>query len=424
MSEAAAIAPPSPEKAAGEQLRVLSISCAYPNARDAGLGVFVRARLSRMAEHCDVVVVSPVPFLDYARLFSRRTGTSIPARVEDGPLTVLYPRWIYPPGGGFLNALLLAGQLMRPVARLRKQFDFDVIDAHFGYPAGIAAALLARFADRPFTITLRGNETMHAESSAPVGALMRWALRNAALVITVSDRLTRFAMEQGVPSSRVKKIPNGVNRAVFYPRPRSECRRALGIAESARVILSAGALIERKGHHRVVQALAGLRARGIAARLIVAGGPGREGNYEREIHEAVARHDLESQVTFTGQLAPEALAEYMSAADVLCLATSREGWPNVVHEALSCGTPVVVTDVGAAADLVPSDQFGFVAPAASGVALCDALARALTTQWDRTLISQWGRSRGWRDVAKEVADVLQTVRRQSPQFHSGREDSQ
>ena len=48
----------------------------------------------------------------------------------------------------------------------------------------------------------------------------------------------------------------------------------------------------------------------------------------------------------------------MSAADVFCLASSTEGWPNVVNEALACGTPVVATDVGAVRQMIVSDQYG------------------------------------------------------------------
>ena len=383
-------------------LRILSVSNVYPNARDLGYGVFVRARLQHMAEAADVRVIAPIPLVDYGRLWRGGSGR-IPARTLDGRVEVRHPRWFYPPGGGCWNALWLAVQLAGPVRRIRKEFEPDLIDAHFGYPTGVAAAILAKWLGKPFAVTLRGNETMHAESWA-ARWLMAWSLRRAALVIAVSERLHRFAVSMG--AQRVVTIPNGVDTGVFRPMDRAECRGKLGIAEGELVVLSAGSLIERKGHHKVIAALAGLRRRGVPVRLLIAGGPGREGDYGGPIHAAVEQSGAAGAVTFMGHMEPEALAECMAAADVFCLASSREGWPNVVHEALSCGTPVVATDVGAVADLVPSAEFGMVVPALSESALAAALERALETKWDRGRIAAWGQSRSWVEVGREAVEAL------------------
>jgi glycosyltransferase involved in cell wall biosynthesis len=101
----------------------------------------------------------------------------------------------------------------------------------------------------------------------------------------------------------------------------------------------------------------------------------------------------------------------MTAADVFCLASSREGWPNVVNEALACATPVVTTDVGGAPDMVPGEEYGFVVPAGDGEALGAALRRALTKDWDRKAIAAWGGSRSWSNVAAETFEVLHAAAR-------------
>jgi glycosyltransferase involved in cell wall biosynthesis len=92
--------------------------------------------------------------------------------------------------------------------------------------------------------------------------------------------------------------------------------------------------------------------------LLIAGSAGREGRFEERIREVVSQLQMESKVRFLGQVAPAVLPELMSAADLLCLASSREGWPNVVHEAMGCGAPIVATDVGGVADMVPSESYG------------------------------------------------------------------
>jgi glycosyltransferase involved in cell wall biosynthesis len=288
---------------------------------------------------------------------------------------------------------------------LRRDYPFDVIDAHFGFPAGIAAAALGAALNCPFTITLRGNETMHAQSRG-MRLCMRWALRRAARVMTVSESLRRFAIEQGVDARLVRTIPNGVDNSVFYPRPYAETRARLGIPEGQTAIVSAGFLIERKGHHRVVRAVSQMRRQGHNVALWIVGGPGREGQFENNIHREVRECGLESMVHFTGNVKPPVLAEYMSAADLVCLASSREGWPNVVHEAQACGAPGVVTDVGGVRDMIPSAAYGMVVPPDNDEALAAALILAVGARWDRASIAAWGQSRSWAQVAAETADVL------------------
>jgi teichuronic acid biosynthesis glycosyltransferase TuaC len=384
-------------------VKVLSLSTCFPNPAEENLGLFVRYRLQHLAKLINVQVVAPIALTDYAGRGFRKPG--IPAVRQDGALRIHYPRWVYLPWGGYTSAFFLAARLMPFLRGLRREYSFDVIDSHFAHPAGISAALIGAAFGRPFTITLRGNEIMHAKSPG-TGRWIRWALRRAARIITVSESLRRFAIANGVEEARVRTIPNGVDAEVFYPRPYAETRARLGIPEDRPAIVSAGVLIERKGHHRVIRALSEIRRNGVNAELWIIGGPGREGQFEKQLHREVREHAMESAVHFTGSVKPAILADYMSAADVLCLASSREGWPNVVHEAQACGAPVVATGVGGVQEMIPRDEYGFVVPADDDAALTAALRRAIETRWDRAGITAWGQARSWRQVALETGEVL------------------
>jgi teichuronic acid biosynthesis glycosyltransferase TuaC len=404
--------PPSGERIANP-LRILSLSCVYPNPGDPALGLFVCARLQRMAKLAQLKVIAPIARFDYAKF--GKTRPEIPLRTWNRGVEVLHPAWIYPPGGYALNASLLYLRLLPLVRRIEREFRFQMIDAHFAFPDGIAACALAGSLDVPFTVTLRGNETMHARYALRRW-LMGWALRKAAKVIVLSRKLEEFAVSLGVERQRIKIIPNGVDSEIFRPLDRAQTRDQYGLSQGgAKMILCAGTLIERKGHHRVVRAVAALRKAGMDVRLLIAGGTGREGRYEDEIRKEIAAADLQTQVLLLGEVAPQELARLMSAADVFCLASSREGWPNVIHEALACGTPVVATDVGAVPDLLPSADYGFVVPVGGDDALTEALHLALTKDWDRARISAWAHSRSWERVASDVIsefnDVVQTAQK-------------
>jgi glycosyltransferase involved in cell wall biosynthesis len=205
---------------------------------------------------------------------------------------------------------------------------------------------------------------------------------------------------------------------MFHPRDRRGAREKHKLGDDP-VILCAGDLAELKGHHRVIRAVKTLTDRGLKASLVIAGGVGRSGRYAAAIRQQVIDCGLEDRVRFTGEVKQDALAELMSAADVFCLASSSEGWPNVVNEALACGTPVVATDVGAVRQMITSQTYGFIVPVDNPDALADALGSALTRQWDHDVISAWGRSRSWDHVANEVlvqvsAAVAEHSSRQTP----------
>ncbi len=382
----------------------MSLSTVYPRPDEPRLGLFVRSRLEHVARAGPAVrlrVIAPVPVADYSRRRLRFPRLQEVAQPEQ--LQVLRPHWFYLPGGPALNALLLFSQLALPLLRLRRRFPFELIDAHFGYPEGVAAWLLAWLFGCRFVVTLRGNETLHARYRLR-GRLMSLALGHAARVITVSERLRNFAVSMGAAPEKVKTIPNGVETTIYHPRQRAAMREKYQIPPEAPVILSAGYLIERKGHHRAVQALKRLRQDRIPARLLIVGGPGREGSFEQRIRQTVTSLGLHEYVRFFGEVDQEVLAELMSAADVLCLASSREGWPNVVHEALSCGTPVVATDVGALPEMIPGDDYGFLVPVNDELSLAAALKRALQKPWDRRMLAAKAQARSWRQVALEVVE--------------------
>jgi glycosyltransferase involved in cell wall biosynthesis len=379
----------------------------FPNPAETDFGVFIHRRMRRVADQIPVLVLAPVPVLEYGnpKRILAPLG-QIPQRAQEGGLDIRYPRWFYPPLGGWLNGPLLGIQMLPRVWGLAR--SIDLIDAHFAHPEGVAAALLSAVLRRPFVVTLRGNETDHAVY-AMRRWIMGWALRRAARVITVSERLRQFAISLGCEPRQVVTIPNGIDGTVFYRRSRDEARREWSIGPRDKVILSAGYLIERKGHHRLVEALRGVIDQGVEAQLLIAGGPGREGDYEAVIRKMVTALNLEDHVRFLGPVKPDALARLMSLCDVFALATSNEGWPNVVHEAMACGAPVVATDIGAIPEMIQSSEFGYVVPFGDKAALEKALADSLCRDWNRDVISRWALGRSWDNVAAEVVALMREV---------------
>jgi glycosyltransferase involved in cell wall biosynthesis len=391
-------------------LKILSLASVYPNPAEPGLGLFVRARLQQMGQNATIKAIAPVPLLDYLHPSQKlRPRSAVPFRRQDGCLEVFHPRWLYPPLGTPLNVFCMFARVLPLAARIRKTFPFQVIDSHFGYPEGVVAALLGAALRCPFSVTLRGNELKFAQYRFR-RPLIRWALRRAARVISVSEELRQFAISLGVSPDKTKTIPNGIDPDVFGPRNRQDSRLKYCIPNDSKAIVCVGELVERKGHHLVVHSLKRVLEQGIHAEVWIAGSVGRDGpGYEHVIRALAAKLGLADRVHLLGFVPRAELPTLLSAADVFCLPSSLEGWPNVVHEASACGTPVVATEVGGVPDMLPSEKYGFVVPVGNQDALDSALIQALRKTWDRDTISIWGRSRSWKIVGQEALNELGSI---------------
>ena len=397
------------EAAARRPLRILSVSCVYPTAVEPRRGVFIQSRLLALATFAKLSIVAPVGLVQWGTGGARRWGASNPSQRSDGGVHVLHPRWLYPPNAGWANGFLLFMQVLPVLLRLRRRFRWEVIDAHYGHPEGVAAALSAMVFRCRYTVTLRGAEVAHVRHRLR-RRLLGWSLRRAARVIALSGELRELALALGVPRQRIVVVTNGVDGDLFRPRPRDESRARLGLDPRLRLVLTVGRQVAEKGHLHVLDAMRPLFDGDPELRLAIAGGPGRTGSgFERELRRRLDSPQLGARVMLLGEIAQDELAVWMNAAEVFCLGSLREGCPNVVLEALACGVPVVATKVGAVPELVPSEEFGLVVPAADPAALERALRRALAGNWDRAAISAWGRSRSWLHVAEELRAVFTDV---------------
>ena len=380
-------------------------------------GVFVRERMFRVGRHLPLAVVAPVPWspLDALVRIARpsfRPGAP-KSDVQDG-IEVHYPRFFSLPGvlkraDGFFMAL----GAWPTLRRLRRAGRLDVIDAHFGYPDGYAASLLARWLGVPFTVTVRGTEARHARAPALRKRLAR-ALTRAARVFSVSDSLRRVALDVGLAADRVRVVGNGVDCERFAPVDRAAARRELGLPEHARVLISVCGLVPRKGVHRVIDALPALRATYPDLVYLVVGGASPEGDMTAALTARAHALGLDDRVRFQGPVAPAKLALPLSAADVFVLATANEGWANVFLEAMACGLPVITTDVGGNAEVVCDPSLGRIVPFGDADALVEALREALALPWDRAAIRRYAEANAWNGRVAVLVEELTAAATRAP----------
>lgn len=378
--------------------RIVVFTTLFPHPGQPAAGLFIRERMFRVAKVLPLVVVVPVPWFPLQRLLRRWRPHFRPDaprfEVQQG-IEVHYPRFFSVPGlFKWLDGFFMALGALRTMLRLKRSFGFQLIDAHFAYPDGYAATLLGRWLRVPVTITLRGTEVPLARDPRRRSRLVH-AMQRAARVFSVSTSLKEHAARLGVPGSKIEVIGNGVDTHKFHRVPRPEARARLGLPPEAPLLVSVGALVERKGFHRVMECLPGLRQRFPGLRYLIVGGPSPEGDWSAELRSRAALLGVQDCVTFAGTLSAEELKTPLSAADVFVLATANEGWANVFLEAMACGLPVVTTDVGGNAEVVADPAVGTLVPFGDRHALARAIGDALERAWDREAIVRYARSQSW-----------------------------
>jgi teichuronic acid biosynthesis glycosyltransferase TuaC len=374
------------------------LSTLFPSAPEPVAGIFIKERMFRVARHLPVTVVAPQPWFPLMSWVRRWRPHYRPERaafeVMDG-VEVHRPRFFALPGlFRRFDGLSIALAARSIVRRLQAEGRADVLDVHFGYPDGYAGHLLARWLRLPYLVTLRGKED-RLRRSPPLRARMERALRHADKVVAVSSALREVAVELGARSEDAILIGNGIDLDKFHPLPRAEARARLGIPEDARVLVSVGGLVERKGFHRVMECLPDLLRAHPKLMLLIVGAAGPEGDYSPQLRQMVDALGLQAQVRFLGGLPPHELKVPLSAADVFVLATRYEGWANVFLEAMACGLPVVSTQVGGNAQVVCRSELGILVPFGDRPALSEAIDRSLRTSWDHEAILRYAAENTW-----------------------------
>lgn len=353
-------------------LRVLVLSSLFPDVSRPNFGIFVERQSLSLAGRADteVRVIAPrgIPPRPIRALPRYRRLSALPARENWKGLEVYRPAFLnLPLTGGRFHATALIEALTPRIEAIHRDFPFDVIAAEFFFPDGVAAVELGRRLGVPVSIKARGSD-VHRWGHMPVtGEQVRAAGRAADGMLAVSEAMRDDMIALGMPGERIQSIITGVDLERFAPCDRVEAKAALGIAGP--LVLSVGALIPLKGHDIVLRAIAAMPG----VTLCIAGdGPAR-----KRLTELVGKLGLNDRVRLLGNIPHAELARYLAAADVMALASEREGLANAWLEALASGTPVVIPDVGGARQVVRDAVAGRLVartPEAFGAGIAEILA--------------------------------------------------
>jgi len=379
------------------RLKVLVLTNLFPSPWDPLRSPFNRQQFERLGKHHDVDVITAV---DFRERFGRKRAPFSVNNVNAEQFVFFYPPLL---GRSLHAACWLVSLLSQKLRRLRRA-HYDCLLLSWGYPDAAAASWLARHLGIPYVVKVHGSDLNVKAEQALIRPQIRHALRGAQGVVAVSQALADKAVAMGVDPARVHVLYNGVEPNLFTPGPLSDARTKLALPQDERILLYVGNLKDTKGCLDLLEAFPRVLATHPDANLLFVGaGPAREALLQR-----AAALGCAARVRLVGAVEHFALGDWFRAADLLCLPSHNEGVPNVVLEAMACGTPVVATRVGGIPEVLP-EHAGILVDAHDRIGLEGALVDALGKPWDSGRIAAHASRFRWDENIQQLGDILQAA---------------
>jgi len=387
-------------------INTLVITTLYPNKIQFRHGVFVETRIRQLNQTGKVklTVIAPIAWFPFKSKYFPAYSKLLDVpkhEVRDG-IDIYHPRYIVIPKiGMLLTPFFLALSTFCQIKSLQKQgYQFDLLDAHYYYPDGVAAAMLAAVMKTPLSITARGSDINLISNLYLPGKMIVWASKIARYNLAVCESLKQKMLALGVTPASAHVLRNGVDLELFKPAVRDPIRQKWQVKN--KLLISVGNLIELKGHHLLIEAMTSLPD----YQLFIVGG----GDWEGRLKALTRQLAIEDRVRFIGEIYQQQLPELLNCADALLLASSREGWVNVLLEAMACGTPVITTNVGAAAEIVQADVAGLICQERTAECFVDAVHQLFKHYPDRAQTRQYAEKFSWNETTNGLLKLFAQIK--------------
>jgi len=387
---------------------IVAISNLFPNECEPQRGLFNLRQFKALSRLAPVTAVAPVAYFPLGSLLARHATSGrvrdLPMRGRVDGLEVSYPRYFYPPKiGRPVQGHLYYYGVKRTVEKAVREVSAFALFGTWAYPDGFAVVKLARELDLPCVIKVHGSDINEYMDVRWRRRVIVSTLNSANRVVAVSEALKKRMTDCGVSPEKIVVVYNGVNGEVFKPGDKHAARARLRMQGSGKRILFVGNLKPVKCLDDLIEAMRQLVVERRDAHLHIVGcGP-----LEQALRKRVEAVSLQNNVHFEGEKAPEEVALWMNACDLLCLPSINEGVPNVVLEALSCGLPVVATTVGGIPEVVSSEVAGILVEPRDPVMLYATISHALEREWTRAAVSRFADRYSWEANAEMVFLNLQ-----------------
>lgn len=374
------------------------ISNLYPNCVETTKGLFIKQLTDSISDKANVTVIAPLPFNPLDLL---RGGSPVPAKEIIDGIEVYHPRYIViPKMARSLTGRFFYWGIKGTLKKLIAQGKADILSAHWMYPDGYGAVLAAKKFDKPIAVHALGCDINEYTKFKIRRKLITHALTESNVNIVKSQKLKDKITSLGVSEDKTKVILNGVDQNKFKRTEQNKAREHLNLNQDKKYVLFIGNFQIEKGLANLIDAVNIIKEEEFHL-LVIGGGP-----LESQVKQQITELKLEDKITLIGRVEHHQIPDYLSAADILCLPSLREGCPNVVLESLSSGTPVVASDVGAVPDIISKPEWGVIVEPDSAPALAQGITEGLNLDKSNMPVFEWY---DWQKNADLVLEQFETI---------------
>ncbi|WP_427978841.1 glycosyltransferase [Agarivorans sp.] len=307
-----------------------------------------------------------------------------------------YLPYFYTPklGRRFYSVMMFLSLLLHSGWWLKRQRP-EVLMASWAYPEAVATSWLAKLYKARFFFKVHGSDINQLAQVPARAKQIKKASQRALGILSVSQALAKEMGNLGIAQNKISVIYNGVDHQKFgvdSERPYSEP-----------YVLYVGNLKADKGVMELYQGFAQIAASQPQLHLVYAG----TGAMKAAIEQQAQRDGLKLRVIWLGSVAHDDLPAWISHAQLLALPSYAEGVPNVVLEAMACGTPVLATRVGGIPEVVNEAICGILIKPKMADAVAQGIASIMQRDWDRAAIKQHASQFSWQRNQQQFLEMLE-----------------
>lgn len=376
-------------------MKILAITNLYPSAYDINRASFNRQQFEALSREVDVDVVIPISWIDYIRCKKNKDYRSklnirlVPYFHIPGILISLNPVFI------FISLMIF----LFPYTLIKKS---NVILLSWAFPDAVSGTLLARIFKKETICKIHGSDINVFSNDLLKRIMIKWAMKHAKHVISVSKSLKQKLVNIGVEANKIHVIYNGVDHNLFHPADKAIARASLNLPIHLKIILFVGNLKVSKGCIDLANAYKCTKTNNTCLIYIGAG----QGLAElKSIGNDISP---DKKIIFAGSVKHNTLNDWFNAADLVCLPSHNEGVPNILLEAFSCGLPAVATRVGGIPEIF-CDNCGALVEVHNTSELADAIDSVLGVNYNKHEISQYANKFDWDTNINSVLNLLKDI---------------
>ncbi|MFQ6135701.1 MAG: glycosyltransferase family 4 protein [Candidatus Hydrothermarchaeales archaeon] len=277
-----------------------------------------------------------------------------------------------------------------------KNADFDAIHAHYAVPQGLLGVILKKVGKKPLVVTLHGSDVTILSRNIFTRPIIKYVLKNADKIITVSEFLRDEVLNLGIKKEKVTTIYAGVSADVGDRESKID----------GETVAFIGALVRQKGVDILIRAFKMVKERLPKAKLIIIG----DGK-ERSSLEELAKDLRLEDVQFRGYYGE--LKGIFGESSLLVLPSREEGFGLVLLEAMNHGVPIIASRIGGIKEIVQNGYNGILVQKENPGELSRAIVKILEDEELRTKLTRNGREFvkrfSWEKMADEVDEIYEEL---------------